>query len=115
MKTILVFLLVSTSSIWAQTNISVNEHSRIDETCFWENSNRKVISKIENEMAEVSSNGVDYILLINNSQYFPCNLPSTMYKKGLRLKISGIVFSTFQTEKVIATPLKLTSVEYISK
>lgn len=79
---------------------------KLEKHCDFDAQNRKPVGRLVNKIATVTKEGSYIILLINEDKYMVCNLPLTIKQK--RIRVSGNVLETFQTEPLIATPLKLT-------
>lgn len=79
---------------------------KLEKHCDFDAQNRKRVGRLVNKIATVTREGSYIILLINEDKYMACNLPLTIKQK--RIRVSGNVLETFQTERLIATPFKLT-------
>ena len=77
----------------------------LTKTCFFDKQNRKTIDSLTNKIAKVIRQYNNVILIIDNKKYLTCNLPLTIKNKQIR--VTGYILQTFETEKVIATPLKI--------
>ena len=104
------FLVIAISfsgmSCYAQSHFK--KRIQLQATCFWEQKNRKVTDTFNNQIAIVTKeNNGKHLLLINNKKYLTCNLPESI--KDTAILITAYVLQTLQTEKVVATPLKLVS------
>lgn len=79
---------------------------KLDKTCFFDTQNRKIVDSLSNKIATVKRQFNYIILIIDNKKYFTCNIPFTIKQK--QICVTGYILETFETEKVIATPLKIT-------
>ena len=77
---------------------------KLSKACSYKN--RKPVNSIKNKVALLTRENDFYILTINDQKYMPCNLPGGIKSKSIM--ISGSILETFPTERLMATPLKLT-------
>ncbi len=99
----LTFFFINTNCICQKRNKS---KIKLDKTCFFDTQNRKIVDSLSNKIATVKRQFNYIILIINNKKYFTCNIPFTIKQK--QICVTGYILETFDTEKVIATPLKIT-------
>ena len=99
---IALFFIASTCFCQSKTNATIKLKSK----CFFDKQNRKKVCKITNQTAIVSKQGSYIILTIKNKKYFTCNIPSSIQNDSI--KVTGYILEIFPTERLIATPLKLT-------
>ena len=79
---------------------------KLDKSCFFDKQNRKTNDSLSDKIAKVTRKFNYIILIIDNKKYLTCNIPLTIRQKQLR--VTGYILETFKTEKIIATPLKVT-------
>jgi len=82
---------------------------KLDKICFFDAQKRAVVDSMINKVATVTRKFDYIILVIDNKRYLSCNIPITT--KAKRILISGYVLQTFETEKIIAIPLKVIQAE----
>lgn len=99
---LLTFFSLKTDSFCQSRNTS---QIKLDKTCFFDNQNRKTIDSLTNKIAKVTRKFNYIILVIDDKKYLACNIPLTIKQKQIR--VTGYILQTFETEKVIATPLKI--------
>jgi len=79
---------------------------KLNKSCFFDKQNRNTIDSLTNKIAKVTRQLNYIILVIDNKKYLTCNIPLTIKQKQIR--VTGYILQIFETEKVIATPLKVT-------
>ena len=107
-KTIFVLILLLSSSVnYSFSQSSYYKKIQLTSDCMWESKKRVVLDSIENQIATIIVKKRSRLLLIKNKEYYVCNMPIGLTHS--KLLVSGYVLSGLSTEKLIATPLKLTS------
>jgi|SRR5690348_8935997 len=100
-------ILLAFSSIKCLAQSHFKNKIQLQSSCFWEQKPRKIVDTLKKQIAFIVKKNNIQLLVINNKKYFACNLPETI--SSSKILITGYVLQTLQTEKVIATPLKLIS------
>jgi thioredoxin-related protein len=101
-----VLIVISLFSLNCSAQSNLKKRIQLQGSCFWDQKNRKIVDTLKDQVATVTKeNNGKYLLLINGKKYLPCNLPKTL--NDTTILITGYVLQTLQTEKVIATPIKL--------
>lgn len=103
----LLILLIAASFLTGSCNAQQNKPKAVKLTaeCMFDNQNRAITDSIINKVAFVKKEGRYFILTINNKKYLPCNLPSGY--EGKKISISAYILQEFETEKIIAIPIKI--------
>lgn len=79
------------------------------------NSDRSVVSNVENLVGEVKLVGDIVIIVTPETHYWPCNLPERLKTAGTNLTFTGKVLEIRPNERLAGTPIELTSASPLVK
>ncbi len=99
-----VMIFILSNGCYPSKNI-YSKAIKLQQKCFYEN--RNVTNSIKDAEAELTVQNNFYVLKVKDRKYIPCNLPAGI--KHQSIIISGEILQIMPNERLMGTPLRLSS------